>query len=230
MVLQYELADLRERIIAFIIDFLALFFGLSILTAFAGNLLSATLMEVFVVVMLCVFFFYSLALENLNNGQSLGKMAMGTRVIKTTHGRPTFADYAARWVFRLVDIYLSLGGIASILIASSPKGQRIGDIVANTAVVKLAPQMNMNLSNLLSIHADTNYKPEFTQAKQLTEHDVLLIKSALDRHATYNNQAHAEALQMLADKIAAVLHIVPRPSEDRRFLQTILKDYVLLTR
>lgn len=230
MVLQYELADLRERIIAFLIDLIALIFGLGILVAFAGNVLSGTALEVFIVLMMCVFFFYSLALENLNNGQSLGKMAMGIRVIKTTHGHPAFADYAGRWVFRLVDIYLSLGGIASVLIASSSKSQRIGDIVANTAVVKLAPQMNLNLNDLLNIHANTSYKPEFHEAKQLSEDHVLLIKNTLDRHREYNNQAHAEAMVMLADKIASVLHIHPRPADELRFLQTILKDYVLLTR
>ena len=230
MVLQYELADLRERIIAFIIDFVSLLFGLSILTAFAGNLLSGTALEIFIVLMICIFFFYSLALENLNNGRSLGKMAMGIQVIKTTQGRPSFADYAGRWVFRLVDIYLSLGGIASVLIASSSKAQRIGDIVSNTAVVKLTSQINLSLSDLLHIHANTTYKPEFFQSKQLIESDVLIIKSTLARYTMYNNDAHAEALHMLANKIAAVLHIEHRKTDDLQFLQTILKDYVVLTR
>ena len=230
VVLQYELADLRERILAFMIDLISLFFGLGLLSAVLGSVFSGVAAIIIMVVMLCVFIFYSLALEVLNNGQSLGKMAMRIQVIKTTHGRPTFADYAGRWVFRLVDIYFSLGGIACILIASSTKAQRIGDIVANTAVVKLTPEMNLDLNDILGIHAQTTYKPEFVQAKQLLESDVLLIKNTLQRYSRYSNDAHAEAVGMLARKISSVLRVDPIPMDERRFLETVLKDYVMLTR
>ena len=66
-----------------------------------------------------IFIFYSIAFEVFNNGQSLGKMAMKIRVIKASGGKPTFADYVARWMFRMVDVYLSLGALASILVTSS---------------------------------------------------------------------------------------------------------------
>ena len=230
VVLQYELADLRERILAFMIDFISLFFALGLLSMTLGFIFSGIAANILIVLMFCVFIFYSLAFEVLNNGQSLGKMAMRIQVIKTTQGRPSFTDYAARWVFRLVDIYFSLGGIACILIASSTKSQRIGDIVANTAVVKLIPEMNLNLNDILNIHAQTEYKPEFLQAKQLLESDVLLIKHTLQRYSRYGNNAHAEALSMLAQKIAGVLHLERVPMDDRRFLETVFKDYVMLTR
>jgi uncharacterized RDD family membrane protein YckC len=230
VVLQYELADLRERILAFVIDFISVSFGLGILLAVLGSVFSGVAANILLVLILCVFIFYSLAFEVLNNGQSLGKMAMRIQVIKTTHGSPTFADYAGRWVFRLVDIYFSLGGIACILIASSTKSQRIGDIVANTAVVKLTPEMNLDLKDILTLHAQTAYKPQFVQAKQLLESDVLLIKSTLQRSNRYANNAHAEALTMLAAKISTVLRLERVPMDDRRFLETVLKDYVMLTR
>ena len=230
VVLQYELADLRERILAFVIDLIALFFGLGLLMAMIANIFQGTALSVVMVLISCIFIFYSLAMEVLNNGQSLGKMAMGIQVIKTTSGRPNFADCAGRWVFRLVDIWFSLGGIACVMIASSSRSQRIGDIVGNTAVVKLTPQTNLTLNDILSIHAQTSYKPEYTQAKQLMEEDVLLIKNTLDRYLRYGNDAHAEALTMLADKIAALLHIERVPGDRRIFLQTVLKDYVMLTR
>lgn len=230
VVLQYELADLRERILAFVIDLLALIFGVGILSTVIGSIFYGTALGVVMILLLCVFMFYSLAMEALNNGQSLGKMAMGIQVIKTTSGRPNFADCAGRWVFRLVDIWFSLGGIACVLIASSPRSQRIGDIVGNTAVVKLTPQTNLTLKDILSIHAQSSYKPEYLQAKQLMEEDVLLIKNTLDRHRRYGNDAHKEALTMLAQKIAGLLHLDATPRDSRIFLETVLKDYVMLTR
>src|SRR5690606_24632764 len=160
VVLQYELAELRDRILAFLIDILCVVTGISIINIVGYSIMASNgkYSEIFSVFVFCIFIFYSLALEVLNNGQSVGKMAMRIQVIKTAGGQATFADYVARWVFRMVDIYFSLGGIASILIASSAKAQRIGDIVANTAVIKLVPGMNLNLKDVLSIHSIDSYK------------------------------------------------------------------------
>jgi hypothetical protein len=177
----------------------------------------------------CVFLFYSLAFEVWNNGQSLGKMALRIQVIKTAGGRATFPDYAARWVFRMVDIWFSLGGIASILIASSAKAQRIGDIVANTAVVKLTPKLNLQLKDLLTIHSQDSYKPSYPLAKYLKEEDVLLIKATLDRSKKYNNDAHEEALLLLSTKVSQIIE-AQQTGDHRQFLQTVMKDYVVLTR
>lgn len=231
VVLQYELADLRDRIIAFLIDFACMCFALGIfsigMAVFSG---SETGQAVYSIFLSCIFIFYSLIFEVFNHGQSLGKMAMRIQVIKAAGGHARFSDYAARWVFRMVDIYFSLGGIASILIASSAKAQRIGDIVANTVVVKLTPKMDLVLKDLLTIYSQDSYTPEYIQAKQLAEEDVLLIKTTLERQRKYNNTAHNEALELLAKRIKEVLNIEQAYSDNRRFLQTILKDYVVLTR
>src|SRR5262245_47140626 len=134
VVLQYELAGVKERALAFLIDFLCIIFSFSILSAIGAGLAggSETASAVIVFLLMFMFMFYSLVFESLNKGQSIGKMALRIQVIKVAGGKITFSDYAARWVFRLIDIYFSLGAIASILVVSSAKGQRIGDVVANT--------------------------------------------------------------------------------------------------
>jgi uncharacterized RDD family membrane protein YckC len=232
VVLQYELADLRERAVAFLIDLACITVGLLIffflgISIIGSNSTGGAILMVF---LSCIFVFYSLAFEMWNNGQSIGKMAMRIQVIKTAGGQATFSDYAARWVFRSIDIYFSLGGIASILIASSLKAQRIGDIVANTAVVKLVPQLNLKLKDLLAIHSQESYTPVYLQAKQLMEEDALLIKITLDRYYKFKNESHYEAIELLAEKIKAVLAIENFNEDKKRFLQTILSDYVVLTR
>lgn len=229
MVLQYELADLRERILAYLIDLVAVGFTVLILIGLVSSTFTDTALTVMLVLTFSIFIFYSLLFEVLNQGQTLGKMAMRIQVIKTTSGQATFPDYAARWVFRLVDIYFSLGGIASILIASSSKSQRIGDIVANTTVIKITPKMNLTLRDILALHAPQAYQPEYIQARQLMEEDALLIKSTLDRYGRYRNKAHYAALNKLAERIVEVLNVEP-PAHNQIFLQTILKDYVMLTR
>lgn len=233
VILEYELADLRDRAVAYLIDIAVLGVGLTLLSilGFTGIGFKETLGIIWGVFLVAIFFFYALAMEVLNNGQSVGKMAMKIQVIKTAGGQATFADYAARWAFRMIDIYLSLGGIASVLVASSPKSQRIGDIVANTAVIKLAPKMNLKLADLLAIRSQDSYKPLFPQAKQLEETDVLLIKTTLERYRQFRNKAHGEAVTLLSEKISATLGTAPPAGEAKlQFLQTVLNDYVVLTR
>jgi uncharacterized RDD family membrane protein YckC len=232
VVLEYELANLRDRIVGYLIDLACIGGGIAVL-AFIGYAifrLSGTASQVFSIFLFCIFIFYTLVIEIMNDGQSVGKMAMRIQVIKTAGGHATFSDYTARWVFRMIDIYFSMGGIASILIASSAKAQRIGDIVAGTAVVKLVPKLDLKLDDLLKLHSADTYQPVYQQAKQLPEEDVLLIKSTLDRYAKFQNGAHREAISLMAAKVKEILIIDHADLDDRRFLQTVLKDYVVLTR
>ena len=232
VVLQYELASLKDRALAFLLDMVCLLVSLSIFSAIgfaivAGNEVATA---VFTVMISCVFIFYSLCFEVWNQGQSIGKMALRIQVMKIAGGQATFADYAGRWVFRMIDIYFSLGSIACILIVSSSKGQRIGDVVANTAVVKLAPRLNLDLQSLLAIHERSNYTPKYIQARKLHEDDALLIKATLDRYRKFRNDAHEEAMQLLSERIKKLLDIENLPGNELIFLQTILQDYVVLTR
>src|SRR6187399_1003559 len=101
VVLQYELAPLQDRVFAFLIDLFGLIVGLSILSAPLSAVAShsETGGTIVAFIIICIFFFYSLTLEVLNDGKSLGKMAMKIRVIKLAGGNARFADYAARWAF-----------------------------------------------------------------------------------------------------------------------------------
>lgn len=229
VVLQYELATLQDRVFAFILDMIILLISLSMLSAFVTAIFQSEGAGVLFVT--CLFCFYSLAFEFFNNGRSLGKMAMRIQVIKLSGGKATFSDYAARWVFRLIDIHFSLGGIASILIMSSSKAQRIGDIIANTAVVKTSPKMNINLQDLLAIHNANKYTPKYQQARKLQDQDALLIKSTLERYRRFQNDSHEDAISQLSDRIQELLAINEiKEATKYSFLQTVLQDYVVLSR
>lgn len=232
VVLQYELAGVKERALAFLIDSLCIIITFSMLSGIGAALVSdsETAGTVIVFVLMALFMFYSLLFETLNKGQSIGKMALRIQVIKVAGGKITFSDYAARWVFRLIDIYFSFGAIASILVVSSAKGQRIGDVVANTAVVKTAPKMNLSLDDLLALHQNSTYTPKYLQARKLQEEDALLIKSTLDRYRKFDNESHQEAMDLLAKRIREVLNIEGQELDHQRFLQTVLQDYVILSR
>jgi uncharacterized RDD family membrane protein YckC len=232
VLLEYELASLRDRILALLLDLVCITVIIGILSFILFSLFGVYgyMETVSSIIIFSVFLFYTLAFEVFNNGQSLGKKALRIRVIKTTGEKAVFYDYAGRWIFRMIDIYFSFGAIASMLIASSAKAQRIGDIVSNTTVIKLVPSVTLYLDDILRIQSRENYQPVYSQVKQLSEKDVLLIKSTLDRSKKYNNDAHDEAIELLVARLKSVLDIKDEVPNTARFLQTIINDYIVLTR
>lgn len=230
--LEYELASLRERILAFFLDWIAMaLIALIIAVVFLGVLkLTGTLEIITSMIIGSVFLFYTLAFEYFNNGQTVGKKIMKIQVIKITGEKATFYDYLGRWIFRILDIYFSLGAIASMLIASSSRAQRIGDIVSNTSVIRLEALVHLRLNDILKIQSRETYQPVYMQAKQLAEEDVILIKSTIDRYKKYRNAAHSEAILQLTARLQSVLEIKEPVSDQLKFLQTVINDYIVLTR
>lgn len=100
----------------------------------AGGIASA-LGGVASLISLVIFFVYYTFMEG-RYGQTLGKMALGIRVIREDTGRPPgFGGAALRTLLRIVDgIALYLVGF--IVVQVSDKNQRLGDMVAKTLVVR----------------------------------------------------------------------------------------------
>ncbi|MDN5204750.1 RDD family protein [Fulvivirgaceae bacterium BMA10] len=227
VVIQYEMAGLKERILAFFLDSLIIWSSVFILAA----MLASTVGEVITyIVTSLIFFFYTLVSEIIMDGQTIGKKALKIKVIKLNGKEPVLSDYLLRWVFRIVDIYFSLGTIASILISSSDKGQRIGDMMANTVIIKTDPTIGFGLNDILKISSLENYNPEYPEARKLSEESMLLVQNLLHTINKHPNKAHGEALTMLVDKLCSELNIEEKPKDKKAFLKTLLKDYVVLTR
>jgi len=94
-------------------------------------------MAVIVVVFVYVFSFlaYFVLLEGLWNGQTLGKKAMGIRV-RMADGLPlTFGAAIGRNIMRPADMFPGSYFMGLMAMFSTPKSQRIGDLIANTVVV-----------------------------------------------------------------------------------------------
>jgi len=228
--IEYELASVRERIISFLMDYFILIVMLVLLSFFITFLFSSDLEEYLIyIILIPTYVFYSLTSEIIGNGQSLGKKALGIKIIKLNGKEPTTSDYMMRWAFRLIDIYVSLGMVASSLISSGNKGQRLGDLIANTTVVRLRPSRTVTLKEILSIKTLGDYQPVHTNVRLLKEDEMILIKQVIERYQKYRNEAHRSALDRVAVAAAKKLSLqLPKDRVD--FLRTLLKDYVVLSR
>src|SRR5687767_1240741 len=229
----YELAGLRDRALAFLLDSLIIWGAILILmllflaAGFFHNEEDAIFFLFLVVVP--IFFFYTVLMEILNDGQSVGKLALRIKVVKLNGREVTLSDYMMRWIFRSIDIYFSAGSIASMLVTSSDKGQRLGDLLANTTIIRLQPRMNMTMNDLQRISTVENYQPKFPEVRKVSEEDMLLVKHVLERFQKFSNNAHKQALIETANAMAKQLKMDKAPNNKVEFLKVLLRDYIVLT-
>jgi uncharacterized RDD family membrane protein YckC len=78
---------------------------------------------------------YYILLEGLA-GATLGKWALGLRVVRSDGGKPGLARSALRNLLRLVDGLPVFNTVGVVLILRSPERARFGDRVAGTRVVR----------------------------------------------------------------------------------------------
>ncbi len=231
--IQYELATVAQRILAFLLDIaiLAVYYLVCSLIIAIIAMNSSFLGEILIWIMILpVYFFYNLFCEVYFDGQTLGKKALNIKVIKVDGGNPTINDYFIRWTYRVVDIFLSAGALAAIFISASDKSQRLGDLSANTTLIKLNPDSKYGIKDILNIANHGDYEPTYTQVSQLTDEDMLLIKNTIDRVTKHPNDANKQLAKDLIAKTADVLGIDVIPKNKMKFLKTLLKDYIVLTR
>ncbi|MEU7474704.1 RDD family protein [Lentzea sp. NPDC042327] len=60
---------------------------------------------------------------------------LGLRITTLRGGQPSLRDYLVRWVLMAVD-GMFFGLVGAVLIAVTPRHQRLGDVVAGTVVVR----------------------------------------------------------------------------------------------
>jgi len=147
VVLDVQIAQLPVRALSAMIDltvvFIAYVLGMLLwaatLTQF-DDALSAAVLIIFTVLALVG---YPVVFEIATRGRSLGKMALGLRVVSEDGGPERFRQALFRALAGVFEIWTFLGGPAVICSLLSAKGKRIGDFFAGTVVItERAPRLS----------------------------------------------------------------------------------------
>ncbi len=167
--------------------------------------------------------FYTLVLESILQGQTIGKRALKIRVVKIDGYQASFSDYVVRWFFRIVDVYIF--GLGFFVMLFNKKTQRIGDMAAGTAVIGLKD--NVNISHTILENLKENYKPTYPNVIKLSDNDARIIKETFIVARTSKDY---QTLIKLRQKIIEVVGIKDvKQSNDMEFIDVILKDYNFYT-
>ncbi|HEX7187600.1 MAG TPA: RDD family protein [Actinomycetes bacterium] len=139
VVLELRLAKLASRSLALAIDLtvqlsvlLAGTFVVAGVVSAVDDALAAALGLLFY---LSVILGYPVAMETATRGRTLGKMALGLRVVREDGGPARFRHAFVRGLMAVVEIWITFGSVALVTSLASPRGKRLGDFLAGTVVV-----------------------------------------------------------------------------------------------
>ena len=222
----------------------------SIIRSNSGDMDSRYDLQAIGLLLLLPILLYHVVLEITMNGQSIGKKIIGIRVVNEIGGSPSISQYLIRWLLRVSDMWIALiliilitspyvfedaettfiilaalGFLLTdiILVVSTKKGQRIGDILAKTILIRTNTKSSIDDTVFVAV-AD-NYIPSYPQIMQLGDKDINAIKSILETARKKGDFAMAENAGY---KIKSHLKIESQLSPIE-FLDVLLKDYNYLS-
>lgn len=197
-----------------------------------------------VLLLLLPFLLYHVVCEITMNGQSIGKKLMNIQVVNENGGRASISQLIIRWLIRTSDYMLLLiilyapyammfGGkffsaIAAsvlllvtdvILVNTSQKNQRLGDLLAHTILI--STNQKSALEDTVFLQTEDSYVPQFPQVMQLSDRDINSLKGILD---TAKRRGDYQLAERAAEKLK--LHLgLQTTLTPFEVLEVLLKDY-----
>jgi uncharacterized RDD family membrane protein YckC len=241
--LDFELADLHKRIFAYGIDLLIMVGYAWIMGNFVYNNNIGEVVENntgwSILLISIPLLFYSLVSELLLHGQTIGKKVFDLRVMNLQGGEPTLSQYIIRWMFRFFEWPLVFGVVLPqflvlfqvfsmvfpgivviIIIAVTANNQRLGDLAANTVLIKT--RINTSINDTIFQEVDQqNYAVQFPEVMKLSDRDINTIKSVI---TNANNKGSRDLPRRTAERVKSALHIETN-MEPIDFLEQLLRDY-----
>lgn len=244
--IQFELASVIQRCLAYVIDTLinylyAMIVVIAMIDSFFGN--EDFFLGIFVLLFNLPLVFYKPVMEYYFNGQTLGKMAMGLRMVRINGDRLTIRDIFVRWVMRgdffwiallsnpsFIGLIPFLSFMGFIMVCMTPLKQRFGDMIVSVIAVRSKSSRTYTLEEVLKKQAPENYAPVYSKCISFTDEDMMFIKKAIEQYKKYPVGEVKEILNKITQKTKERLEITEPVKDQIGFLERVLKDYVYLTR
>lgn len=216
--IEYFTASAWERTLGFLIDlFIKIAYGILITVVFVTGL---NVKSYWLYILLSLpYLFYSLMFEMFNNGKTVGKTVMKTQVVSLTGKNTTLGQYLIRWFARMIDFNLFTTGLAFISVVSTEKGQRIGDMLANTAVITQSDR-KVSRSNLSRVKMPNGYIGKYREVLQLKDQHIQTLKQVI-----FNNTPASKKIQLAAAEHIMYLTGIPKSMPSKKYLKMIVYDY-----
>ena len=240
----YDIAGIGSRFLAAIIDTLVIGTGLLVLGLLvsvvgaradvARSTTSSVAAAIGAILSFLILWGYYIVFELVWNGQSIGKRAIGLRVVREGGQPVTFVGSAIRNLIRIVDFLPAFYGIGVIVMFVDKRARRLGDLAGGTLVVKERRGVTLeSLTQSTAVPAaqpgGTMQLPTLPNIHLLNDQDYNLVQEFLRRRDELGRDARARLGAQLASGLQARLG-VPQGGDAERFLQYVTAEYQLFRR
>lgn len=239
--LEFKVAAFNKRLLAWLTDIIIICLYYYTMLRFIYPLLGmsedvSTAARLFITIIPVLV--YQLVFELAFNGQTIGKMAAGIKVIDMEGREPTWGQYIIRWIlcignlfvyivpyiilqqFGLMIVFMILYLPDFLCVLISAKSQRIGDIAAGTVVIDKSYSPDINETIYLQIE-NKDYQPLFPQVMRLSDRDINGIRNLLQsRNGRDADHYTVEVVQRIKTVLKIESDMYPLD-----FLKQLLKDY-----
>jgi uncharacterized RDD family membrane protein YckC len=217
--LEFRTANLGSRILAYLIDMIVVVAGI-LAGAFAVTLLGEAsdvvvpdwvALTIVLVLIPGWWLGYFIAFETLWRGRTLGKAALGLRVV-TREGAPVrFRHAAIRALLGLVDFFVLGGFFAVVFILFTRDNQRLGDLVAGTLVLRERSALAPPAPVVFGPPPGLEHYTSTLDVGGLGTEEYLAVRTFLLRAASLPPGPRSALALQLANPLAARLRPAPPP-------------------
>jgi uncharacterized RDD family membrane protein YckC len=231
IVFAQELAGPVTRFLAWCVDMLAigtlsLLFGkvLILLQLLGSGLATAA----YILGYFAISIGYGIAFEWVWRGQTLGKKLLRLRVVDAEGLRLQFHQIVVRNLLRFVDSLPVLYFIGGVVAWFHPQCQRLGDIAANTVVVRTPRVQQPDLNQLLAGKFNSLRQHPHLAARlrqRVSPAEAALALQALVRRDEFDPVARVELFADLAEHFRAKVEFPPEASDgiaDEQYLRNVV--------
>lgn len=213
--LELRVARLPSRLVALLLDLcvqVPLLIAVLVLAGLVGSQVDPALgTALLLTAVVLVIVGYPALVETVTHGKSLGKLAMGLRVVREDGGPARFRHALVRALFLVPELWLTSGALGLVASLFSSQGKRLGDQFAGTIVV------NERVTRAAAMPAQLVVPPGLVpwaatlDLSRLPDATVAQSQQLLDRWAQLAPEARERLAASLAAEVAARVAPPPPP-------------------
>jgi uncharacterized RDD family membrane protein YckC len=222
------LAGPASRFVSAIVDILiqiVLLICVSIVLSIAGHgfgVGSGLAILLWAVLSFAVITFYDVFFEVFHSGRTPGKRLNGLRVVRASGHPVTFLTSAVRNVIRPVDFLPSGYLLGAIVILATRKNQRIGDVIADTLVVRERVGAALPASRVEVPVPSPPATAGAWDTSRISPEEVAAVRQFLERRTEIELGSRNEIARTLAERLRPKVTGAPPELRGEQFLAALL--------
>lgn len=174
------------------------------------------------------------AVDTLTRGRSLGRLALGIRIVRDDGGPIVARQAFVRALVGVVELWATLGSVATVCSLVHPQGKRLGDVLAGTYAVRVRGGGPARPPLVMPPHLARWARG--ADVARLPDGLALSVRQFLARSATLHPGSRVELGTSLRDEVARYVRpLPPHGTHPEDFLAAVVaerrdREYAALVR